>query len=91
MARTPIHPGELLHDELEAAGLSAAEFARRARLPETRIAEILACRQPITADAAYGLATVFGTSAELWLNLQTTYERDLADAAREQGGPGPPQ
>jgi addiction module HigA family antidote len=78
MARTPIHPGEMLRDELEDMGLSAAEFARRLRVPANRITQILAGQRAVTADTALRLATYFGTSAEMWMNLQKTYELDRA-------------
>ena len=78
MARTPIHPGEILKDELDELGLSAAELARRIEVPANRVSQLLACRRAVTADTALRLARWFGTSAELWMNLQQTYELDLA-------------
>ena len=55
-------------------GLSANALAMALRVPATRISQIVHERRGITADTAYRLATYFGTSAELWMNLQTTYE-----------------
>ena len=81
MARTPIHPGEILAEELQAAGLSAAELARLIEVPANRISMIIAGRRAVTADTALRLGRYFGTSAELWLNLQKMYELDLARAA----------
>ncbi len=81
MARTAIHPGEILAEELEAAGLSAAELARLIEVPANRVSQIVAGRRAVTADTALRLGRYFGTSAELWLNLQKTYELDLARAA----------
>ena len=78
MARTPIHPGEILKDELDELGISAAELARRIEVPANRVTQILAGRRAVTADTALRLARWFGTSAELWMNLQQTYELDLA-------------
>lgn len=78
MARTPIHPGEILEDELDQLGISAAELARRIEVPANRISQILSGRRVVTADTALRLARWFGTSPELWMNLQQTYERDLA-------------
>jgi addiction module HigA family antidote len=83
MARTPIHPGEFLHDELEELGISAAELARRIHVPANRISQILAGRRNISADTALRLGRWFGTGPALWLNLQTAYELDLA---RQQMG-----
>jgi antitoxin HigA-1 len=78
MARTPIHPGEILSDELEEIGLSSAELSRALRVPPNRISQLIAGKRAITADTALRLARYFGTSADLWMNLQKTYELDLA-------------
>ena len=78
MARTPIHPGEILADELTAIGISAAELARTLRVPANRISQIVAGKRLVTADTALRLARYFGTSPDFWMNLQKTYELDLA-------------
>jgi len=83
MARTPIHPGEILADELSEIGISAAELARTLEVPANRISQIIARKRAISADTALRLARYFGTSADLWMNLQKTYELDLA---RRQSG-----
>ena len=80
MARTPIHPGEILADELRELSLSAAELARLLDVPPNRISQIIAGRRNITADTALRLGRYFGTSPDLWMNLQKTYELDLARA-----------
>jgi addiction module HigA family antidote len=83
MARTPIHPGEFLHDELEELDISAAELARRIHVPANRVSQILAGRRNISADTALRLGRWFGTGPDIWLNLQKAYELDLA---RQQMG-----
>ena len=80
MARSAIHPGEHLAAELEALDMSAAELARRIQAPTNRITEILNGQRAITADTALRLGHFFGTSAELWLNLQKLYELRVAEA-----------
>ena len=79
MARTPIHPGEQLAEELATLKMSAAELARRIKVPTNRITEILNGQRAITGDTALRLAHFFGTSAQFWLNLQTLYELRLAE------------
>ncbi|MGA8736582.1 MAG: HigA family addiction module antitoxin [Terriglobales bacterium] len=79
MARTAIHPGEHLAEELSALGMSAAELARRLGVPTNRVTEILNRRRAITGDTALRLAHFFGTSAEFWLNLQGLYEIRMAE------------
>jgi len=79
MARTPIHPGEVLADDLEALDMSAAELSRRLRVPTNRVTEILNGQRAVTADTALRLAHFFGTSAQFWLNLQNLYELRRAE------------
>jgi len=76
--RTPIHPGEILADELEELGLSAAELARLIEVPGNRVSQIIAGKRDITADTTLRLGQFFGTGPELWLNLQKAYELDVA-------------
>ena len=79
MARTPIHPGEILREELELLDMSAAEFARQLNVPTNRITGILNEERAVTADTALRLGHWFGTSAEMWLNMQNLYELRLAE------------
>lgn len=78
MARTPIHPGEILADELEETRLSAKKLAEVIEVPPNRLYQILAGKRNLTADTALRLARYFGTSADFWMNLQSAYELDLA-------------
>jgi addiction module HigA family antidote len=73
-----IHPGEHLAEELEALDMSAAELARKLRVPTNRVTQILNGTRSITGDTALRLAHFFGTSAQFWLNLQTLYDLRLA-------------
>ena len=70
MARLPIHPGEILSEELEVLGISAAELARQIKVPTNRITGILNEQRAVTADTALRLGHWFGTSADFWLNLE---------------------
>ena len=79
MARTAIHPGEHLAEQLKELGMSAAELGRQLDVPTNRITGILNGQRAITGDSALRLAHFFGTSAEFWLNLQKLYELRLAE------------
>jgi addiction module HigA family antidote len=79
VTRLPIHPGEILSEELEEIGISAAELARQLNIPTNRITGILNGQRAVTADTALRLGHWFGTSAEFWLNLQKLYELRLAE------------
>jgi addiction module HigA family antidote len=83
MTRPAIHPGEILADEIQELGISAAELARRLHVPTNRITEIINGKRAITADTALRLGHWFGTGPELWINLQKSYELRLA---QEQTG-----
>ena len=78
MARTPIHPGEILGDELEEIGLSAKKLADLIEVPPNRLYQLLAGKRNVTADTALRLSRYFGMSADFWMNLQSAYELDLA-------------
>ena len=80
MARMAIHPGEHLAEELDALKMSAAELARRLKVPTNRVTGILNGQRAITGETALRLAHFFGTSPEFWLNLQSLYELRLAEA-----------
>lgn len=79
MGRSAIHPGEHLAEQLEELDMSAAELARRLKVPTNRITAILNGRRAVTGDTALRLGHFFGTSPEFWLNLQKLYELRLAE------------
>ena len=53
-------------------------MARTPIVPPNRISQIVAGKRAVSADTALRLARYFGTSADLWMNLQKNYELDLA-------------
>jgi len=79
MAIIAIHPGEHLAEELETLGMSATELARKLDVPANRITQILNGARAVTGDTALRLAHFFGTSAQLWLNLQSLYDLRIAE------------
>jgi antitoxin HigA-1 len=83
MAREPIHPGEILADELNEIGISSAELARQINVPANRISQIISGKRSITADTALRIGKWFGTGPNIWLNLQQSYDLDVA--TRELG------
>src|SRR5947209_19535636 len=80
MASRAIHPGEHLAEELDALDMSAAELARRLKVPTNRVTEILNGQRAVSGDTALRLAHFFGTTPQFWLNLQSLYELRLAEA-----------
>ena len=74
----PIHPGEVLADELEALDMTAAELARQLHVPSNRLYQLIAGKRAMAADTALRLEQWLGVEAAFWLNLQKSYELDLA-------------
>lgn len=79
MARSAIHPGEHLAEQLETLDMSAAELGRQLKVPANRITEILNGQRAITGDTALRLGHFFHTSPQFWLNLQAIYDLRVAD------------
>ena len=75
----PVHPGEILADELEELGLTANALAGHLAVPTNRVTAILNGQRGVTADTALRLARYFGMTPEFWLHLQTTYELRVAE------------
>ena len=75
-----IHPGEILREEyMKPFGLSVYALARELKLTRSRLNDIVLERRAITADTAVRLAKYFGTTAQFWMNMQTSYELREAD------------
>jgi antitoxin HigA-1 len=78
----PIHPGEILREEfLAPLGMSAHALAMALKVPAPRINDIFNERRSITPDTALRLSRYFGTTAQFWLNLQTSYDLKIAEKA----------
>ena len=80
-------PGEYLRDELGERGWTVTEFAEIIGRPIQAVSEILNAKKDITPETAVSFSEALGTSAELWLNLQTTYklhlQRDVSSSQAE--------
>jgi addiction module HigA family antidote len=79
MTRPPIHPGEILADELEEIGTTPTELARQLHVPPNRMSQIISGKRAITGDTALRLGHWFRNSAQFWLNLQTAYDLRVAE------------
>ena len=76
----PIHPGEILREEfLIPMGISVYALANAIKAPRSRVNDIVLGRRAITIDTALRLARYFGTSAELWINLQARHDLEVAE------------
>ncbi len=80
--RVPTHPGEILLEEfLNPMGLTQVRFAAHIGVPVQRINEIVRGKRGITPETAWLLSQAFGTTPQLWINLQSNY-----DLARNKPG-----
>ena len=77
-----VHPGDCLKSVLEDAVFSANAVALALRVPANRLTEILNGRRAITADTAMRLGRYFGTSAQMWMNLQARFDLEAAEEKR---------
>jgi len=84
MTMKPPHPGEALKEEyLVPLGMSVSALAKQLGIGAARLNEVVLGRRGVSADTALRLARYFGTTPDLWLNLQTFY--DLRMAQRKAG------
>ena len=83
--RAPSHPGGILRRQyLEPLGLTVADLAGTLGVSRKTVSKIVNERGSVSADMALRLSQAFGTTPELWLNLQQNY--DLWHAAKESKG-----
>ena len=76
----PIHPGEILAEDILAElGMNANQVAAALGVPANRISEILRGRRSITADTALRLGRWLGSSPQFWMNLQRSYDLEVAE------------
>ena len=73
-------PGDTLQETLEALGMSQTDFAHKSGLSEDTLSQILAGTTPITPEIAAALEKAIGTSAQFWLNRESSYQTWLLNA-----------
>ena len=78
----PSHPGEMLLEEfLTPMGLSQRDLADGIRVPYQRVNELVNARRGVTPATALRLAKYFGTTPDLWMNLQLRWDLHHVQAA----------
>lgn len=75
----PVHPGEILREEMEVLDLSANALSKALNVPVNRITLIINGQRGVSADTALRLSRFFGTTPNLWINLQKTWELRQAE------------
>lgn len=80
----PVHPGEILREEfMRPLDISSNALARAIGVTPARVNDIANEKRGITADTALRFARFFGTTPDVWVNLQKRFE--LETARRELG------
>ncbi len=84
--RIPTHPGEVLREELlRPLELSQTSLAKHLGTSIQRINELVRGKRGVTPETAWALAGAFGTTPELWINLQTHHDLAKARPAKRVG------
>ena len=87
----PVHPGEILLDELQERGISLNQLSQDTRMPLSRVSQIVNRKRTVTADTALRLQYYLGIDAGLWLRIQAQFDletaEDNADAIRRDVTP----
>ena len=81
---TPVHPGEVLQDELDEIGLTQASLAEHIGVLPKTINEICRGKRGISVEMAAKLSKAFGGSAQFWLNLHHNWELSQLDESKFQ-------
>ena len=75
----PIHPGELLADELVELDISADEFDKALGVRNGTVGEIIQGKRNIDGEFALRIARYLGGGERLWMNLQVSYDLKIAE------------
>ncbi|MCF6150322.1 MAG: HigA family addiction module antidote protein [Candidatus Kuenenia sp.] len=82
---TPVHPGEVLKDELDEVGITQSALAKHIGVLPKTINEICRGKRGISAEMAMKLSKALGGSAQFWLNLQNNWEISQLDESVIEG------
>jgi antitoxin HigA-1 len=80
--RAPTHPGEILEEEfLRPMGMTQQALAQKMGVPVQRVNTIISGKRGVTAETAILLSRALGTTAQFWMNLQTSFDLWKAEKA----------
>lgn len=68
------HPGSYLNEALKSMKMTAAEFSERTGLPKETVEDLIEGKIDVSPELASKLASFFGNSPDVWINLQTSYD-----------------
>lgn len=75
---SPIHPGEMIKDEIEYRGITQKDLAKEIGVPASVLNEVLNGKRAVTTEYALLLEAALGIEADLWLRLQADYNKQVA-------------
>ena len=78
----PVHPGEMIKNEIECRGISQKKLAEQTGIPYTALNEVLNGKRPVSTEYALLLEAALGVEAGIWIKTQADY--DLITAKRNQ-------
>lgn len=70
----PIHPGEMIKEEIECRGISQKKLAAQTGIPYTALNEVLNCKRPVSTEYALLLEAALGIEAGIWIQTQADYD-----------------
>lgn len=80
-----VHPGEILREEFMAPlSLTSYRLAKDLNVPLPRVNDLIREKRALTADMALRLARYFDTTPQTWMNLQSNFELDVANARKKE-------
>jgi addiction module HigA family antidote len=80
-----VHPGEILREDFMAPlALTAYRLAKDLNVTLPRVNELIRQKRPMSADMALRLARYFGTTPQVWMNLQANFDLDIANAQKKE-------
>lgn len=74
----PIHPGEMIKDEIEYRGISQKDFAAEIGMPASVLNAVLNGKRAVTTEYALLFEAALGVDANIWLRMQTAYNKQIA-------------
>ncbi len=82
--KNPAHPGRIVRSAcLEPLGLSVTEGARILGVTRQTLTKVVNGKSGVSAEMAIRLAKAFGSTADVWVRMQASY--DLAQARKDEG------
>ena len=75
------HPGEMIKDELKEHGMTQKQLATETGIKPSVLSETINGKRSISLNVAIALEKSLGIPADMWMNLQTQYDLDMANIA----------